>query len=439
MKGETDAALKQYARTRQLYSDSNEALAAQLSEANLLRDKGDIDGALAGYRQVLDAYAGIPIYRSTTLPVAKLREQLMAALNDLLQQQRYSDALTLSDHFTPLYSRTEQLELRGNVLEQWGNYLISKPTEDNAASAADRTTGLGKLRAAGVAFEQLAEIRFATKSYTSDLWRGAEDFFKGQSFSRTVSMLHKYLQYEPELRNAQALLRLGQSLLALGKVSDSIAALEECIEFHPLDGSTFQARIDCATAYWSHGNTDRAEDLLRDNIAGSSLKPLSPEWKDSFFELGMLLHEKGKFEDSIGTLEEAVERYPQDPQRLEAQYVIGESYRRWAQELLKNREKQQSGNEHDKTSQLAAERLNRCARISSKRCSARSRSRRTTSTAIRWRARCFAIATCSKGPCCSIWAATKRRSKPTPTFRRCTPMSHSCWRHSCRFPTAGGG
>ena len=91
------------------------------------------------------------------------------------------------------------------------------------------------MRAAGVAFEQLAELRFATKFYTADLWRAAEDFFQGQSFSHSVETLHKYLKYEPELRNAQALLRLGQAHLALGEIPQSISTLEECIEFHPLD------------------------------------------------------------------------------------------------------------------------------------------------------------------------------------------------------------
>ena len=220
-------------------------------------------------------------------------------------------------------------------------------------------SGLEHLRAAGVAFEQLAEQRFATKFYTADLWRSAEDFFQGQSFSHTVQLLHKYLEYEPELRNAEALLRLGQAHLALGQIPQSIAAFEECIEFHPLDGSTFQARIDCAKAYWQQGNIDHAEQLLRYNITGSTLKPASPEWKDSLFQLGTLLHEQNKYEEAIDTLENAVERYPEDPQRLVAQYVIGESYRRWAQDLLTDaRRTHATASEHDKSMQIATKRLN---------------------------------------------------------------------------------
>ncbi len=208
----------------------------------------------------------------------------------------------------------------------------------------------------------MAQSRFATKFYTSDLWRSAEDFFRGQSFSHAVKTLKEYLRYEPELRNAQALLRLGQAQLALGQVPQSIAALGECIEFHPLDTSTFQARIDCAKALRYQGNVDQAEELLRDNIVGSSLKPTSPEWKDSLFELGFLLHEKGEFKEAIGTLEEAVERYPEDAHRLAAQYVIGESYRRWSQEPLDEARKAHATSEHDKSLKIATQRLNAALR-----------------------------------------------------------------------------
>jgi tetratricopeptide (TPR) repeat protein len=190
------------------------------------------------------------------------------------------------------------------------------------------------------------------------LWRSAENFFSGHSYTRTITLLDQYLRYEPELRNAEALLRLGQAHLALRQVPQSVAAFEECIEFHPLDGSTYQARIDCAKAYWQRGETSRAEQLLRDNIAGSTLKPSSREWKDSLFELGMLLHESGRYEEAIGTLEEAIERYPNDRHRLVAQYEIGESYRRWAGELLGRAQDARTESERKKRYQLAMDHLN---------------------------------------------------------------------------------
>jgi tetratricopeptide (TPR) repeat protein len=169
--------------------------------------------------------------------------------------------------------------------------------------------------------------------------------------------LDLYLQHEPEKRNAQALLRLGQVSLVLGRGDDCIAALDECIELYDRDNATYQARIDCAKAYWYRGNPAEAERLLRVNLTESLLEPKSPEWKDSLFALGLLLFEQAKYEEAISTLEEAVERYPNDRQALPARYVTGEAYRRWAAEPLERMQNARTGSEREKCQQLVKERL----------------------------------------------------------------------------------
>lgn len=355
--GQTDAALRQFARTRQLYDESFEGLAASLAEADMLREKGDVEGAVLAYRRVLESYENIPVYRSYVLPLPEVRARVMAALKEFVDQQYFAEAISLVDRFPPLFTRAEQLELRGGTLEQWGTLLANHSSDTAHAGHGEHNQALYRLREAGVAYEQLAELRFTTKFYSADLWRGAEAYFRGHSFTRTVELLNEYLKYEPELRNGEALLRLGQAYLALGRFPQCVTAFEECIELHPLEGAAYQARIDCAKANWHQGNTKRAEQLLRDNIVGSSLKPTSPEWKDSLFELGMLLHETGQHEEAIGTLEEAIERYPQDRHRLVAQYEIGESYRRWAKDTLDSAAQARTTSERQKRQRLGTDRL----------------------------------------------------------------------------------
>lgn len=358
LRGELKEALEQFQRLRQQHEDTEEGLAALLGEARIRRQLRDFDDALPAYRHALELYATFPNYRSPVLPVEQIRKEIVQAQTEFMQNKHYGEAFVLLDHLVPLFDRSEQLDLRGRALESWGNELLSQSPNETGEPTADQAAGFEKLRAAGVAFEQLASLRFATKSYTTDLWRAGEDFFLGQCYSRAVLALQNYLKYEPELRNAQALLRLGQAQLALGKIPESITAFEECVEFHPADTAAFQARLDCARAYWRQGNTDRAEGLLRDNIVGSALKPSSQEWKDSLFELGMLLHQKEKFEDAIYKLEEAVDRYPQDQQSLTAKYVIGECYRRWAQDAFKESQQTRAGSEHNKWVQHTTDRLN---------------------------------------------------------------------------------
>ncbi len=362
LRGDEVAALQQYVRLRQRYAETPEGLAATLGEADIDRHRGDIQPALTGYRRVMQQVTEPGAYRSLVLSFEDLRQRVLDALTDFVNQQNFDEALAMLAHFVPTFSRTEQLELRGETLEHWGDLLLEQAASEPDVDQAKVSAGLLRLREAGLAYEQLAAERYATAHYTDDVWKSAEDYYRGHSYSSTVRLLNKYLKNEPERHNAQALLRLGQAHLALDDVPACIGALEECIEFHPRDSATYQARIDCAKAHWYNGNADEAERLLRDNILGSTLKPSSQEWKDSLFMLGLLLYERGQYEQAITTLEEAVQRYPQDSQALLAQYVTGESYRRWADTLLERVDQSRTSSERQKYQQLATARLEEALR-----------------------------------------------------------------------------
>jgi len=356
LKGEIDAALIEFTSVRRNNDDTPEGTAAALLEAELNRLRGDYPAALLGYRRVLESI-NPTTYRGYVMPLSRFRASAMAALTDYVQRQRYDDARVILARFSPLFTPTEELKFRGEMFQAWGEKLLGQVSEDEWQPDESREKGLKLLREAGMAYEQLAELRFATESYTDDLWSAAENYYRGHSFTRATFALNEFLSNEPELRNAQALMRLGQCHLALGKIDQSVAALEECIEFHPEDSATYQARIDCAKALWYKGNIERAEQLLRENIAGSKLKPASREWKDSLFELGMLLYDKGAHEQAIATLEVAIERYPDDPQTLLAQYVIGVSYRNWAETQQEALRSPRSSSEREKSSKVTTERL----------------------------------------------------------------------------------
>jgi tetratricopeptide (TPR) repeat protein len=75
---------------------------------------------------------------------------------------------------------------------------------------------------------------------------------------------------------------------------------------------------------------EQAELLLQDNISGDFLTPASKEWRESLFALGQLLHTIGDYSRAIERLEEAVARYPDNPQALKARYLAADSYRQFA-------------------------------------------------------------------------------------------------------------
>jgi tetratricopeptide (TPR) repeat protein len=296
-------------------------------------------------------------YRNDLLPLEELRRRIMAAVDNFVERGKYDRAVVLLDRFLPLFTLTQELALRGHTLRDWGERQVRDAQSDTKQDVAARRAGLRRLREAGLAFERLATLRYATRYYPVDLWESAECYFRGQSYSSAARLLDRYLKSEPEDRNPQALLMLGQANLALGKIDQSIAALEECIELFPRDNATYQARIDCARAYLYQDHITEAERLLRYNLTESALKPVSPEWKDSLFALGRLMFDQERNEDAIGTLEEAVERYPNDRQTLQARYLIGEAYRRWAVEPLERLRTTRTASEREKNQQLVDERL----------------------------------------------------------------------------------
>jgi tetratricopeptide (TPR) repeat protein len=357
LRGDHDDAVQEFRRAHQKYGDTPEGLAAELAEADILRRNGDDKTSLIWYRQVLLSGIDPVSYRSEVLPIEQLRGRMLDAVGDFVNKGLFDDAKTLFDSFTPLFTRTEQLELRGESLKKWGDRQLSDAEKGGEHADELRRTGMRHMREAGVAYETLANLRFATEHYPDDIWNSADCFYRGQSYSSTARLLDLYLKNEPEKQNAQALLRLGQSHLTLGNVDQCIASLEECVELYPRDNASYQARIDCAKAYSYRGNAAEAERLIRTNLSESNLKPSSPEWRDSLFALGQMLFSQGRNEDAINTLEEAVERYPDDRQTLQARYLIGEAYRRWADEPLERLQQARTASEREKGAQLVHERL----------------------------------------------------------------------------------
>jgi tetratricopeptide (TPR) repeat protein len=147
--------------------------------------------------------------------------------------------------------------------------------------------------------------------------------------------------------------------LALGKTEDALATLARCHESFPHHPSSYQARLLSSFGLQDQDKLTEAQELLIDNLYHFSLTPQSTEWRDSIFALGALLYRQAltlegrsrlvgvdrlnaesrraglqlleqshaAFEEAIRTLQEAVQRYPNAPQAIEARYRIAEAYR----------------------------------------------------------------------------------------------------------------
>ena len=357
LQGDQAAAIKQYDRIEKLYGDTAESIAATLAKADLARAAGQTDQALAGYRSVLESASDPVTYVNWLLPLSALHERLLNAHAGFVDTEQFEQAMMLVNQFAPIFNQVEVIELRGQTHERWGRAMLVKTSETQG-----RRTSFGKksryhLRAAGRDYESLARLRFATRQFTEDLWHAADDYFHGQSYTHAARILEEYLHHEARRYKALALLRLGQSLLAMNQTDQAVDILVECIEMHPRDAVVYQARIDCQRAYQLLGDREKAEQLLLANLTGDTLTPRSTEWRDSIFALGQLLHDSGRYQAAIDKLEEAVTRYPDAPQALIARYTIARSFHRAAEEPARKARDAKTENERQKNRKQSNEYL----------------------------------------------------------------------------------
>lgn len=326
-RGDVTTAVSTFDRLSKQHGDSPESLAGTLQRAILDQAAGNSEKALAGYRLVLETVGDPVTYVNHLLPLVELRKRLEQAQREFVRAGQFKNSMVLVDQFFPVFSLIEISELRGKAHEQWGEKLLEEASGLRAVEAEQlRKEGRYHLRAAGAAYESLAKLRFASREFTTDLWNAAENYFHGHSFTHAERVLNEFLHHEAELQQALALLRLGQSQLALRKPREAANTLEECMELHPRDAVIFQARLECFNAYLETERKEEAKQLLVKNLRGDNLLTTSTEWRDSLFALGSYYHENGEYSEAIKILDEAVRRYPEADQSLMARYTIARSY-----------------------------------------------------------------------------------------------------------------
>jgi TolA-binding protein len=330
-RGDAKAAGAQFERTAMLFPGTAEGLAAAFRRADLLREAGRDAEAVDGYVQVLKAIGPADEYPIAWLRPAELRRRVLEAFQQYLERRNYDLCLRLADTYDTLFSKERQLLATAEVHRARGRDLLSQAARlpgEKAETAA--RSGRGDLRRAGALFAEAAKLRFATRQYPDDLWEAATSFLEGRGYEDAVRLFREYLANEVRRRQTEAMVGLGEALLALDRVDEAIETLRQCVALYPRDSGSFRARLLAAAALAEKGDAAAAERMLHENLDGPSLTPASKEWRDSLFALGRLLHAQRKYDEAARRLDEAVRRYPDAPPSLEARYLLADSSRQAA-------------------------------------------------------------------------------------------------------------
>jgi len=322
------------------------------------------------YQRAITQAGAADTYANVWLPAEELQKRLEQAIDDLAARGQFSSASELAAQLVPFFPETTALTRQASIERAWARQLEERAK--NEKLTADEVTwaeARQHWRQAGVLARRLADQRIASRFYLDDLSQAADDFRRGQGYEQAVAVYRDLLKQEPRREEPEALVGMGEALLALGRIDEALAAFNRCLATYPKHPMAYRARILASQAHQEKGELPRAKEVLLDNLYRFSLAPQSTEWRDSLFALGGLLYREGveletksreagvdrpdpahrkdglalleqshtALEEALRTLGEAVLRYPTLSESIEARYRMAEAHRhnaKWPRKRL---------------------------------------------------------------------------------------------------------
>jgi tetratricopeptide (TPR) repeat protein len=320
------AAMDQFTRLHKLYPSSIEGAAANLQEAELQRRMGHDLEMLSAYRRTLGGLSKSVPYFNPWVPPATLKVRLMNAYQEYQGKMKFEICSQIVGLLKTILPADQWRLMQADMYAKWGQYLADSAEKvSRGKREAMQRLAREQFRRAGQSYAALAQIHLDKREYTEDIWNAATAYLQGHNFARAASLFKDYMSNEVTKRRPQALDHLGEALLSLGKYDEGMESLRECIDLYPRDAAACHARLIAAQTAREMGDTALAEKMLLANLNGDYLTPAGKEWRDSLFLLGEILHSAGRYADAARRLNEAIERYPDLPETIQARYLLADS------------------------------------------------------------------------------------------------------------------
>lgn len=304
------------------------AVASRVGAAEALGMLERHDEALAAYRVAVDQMDRLE--RNAMID----RDVLRVSVSISAELQRHSGHYRAAVDYARLAAKLtddKNVELATLILQRLTQSLIAFADSVSKENVV-RKDARDAYREAAETFILLSEINRIDQDRAAEFsWLAAELYESAGAHDEAAKGYRSFAIDRPEhALVARALLRLGRLHQAIGQLEPAVEAYKECYRRFPrtIDGS--RSLVPLAQVYLAMGagKEELAEKTLRIALEESDVfTPEAPEFADSLYLLGDVLNRRGLFEQAIGTLEEALDRYPVDPRTRRAQFLLADSYR----------------------------------------------------------------------------------------------------------------
>ncbi len=226
--------------------------------------------------------------------------------------------------------------------ERRGLELLAQATTMPAADIQPRenTAGKGRDLLAQAADDYLRHSKLSTMQdaiSANSLWRAAQLYDQSGHTTQSIAAYEKFtVEHLHDARTPEGFLNMGRLYQSIGDLDKAIPLYQRDIKENPKTPAAYTSAVNLARCYMVQGpeQFDKAEkcllSLVQDNL---DLLPTAKEYRDSLFTLGELYFSNHRWADAVLRLEEAVERYPDDPQIPRAMFLLAECYRNSAADI----------------------------------------------------------------------------------------------------------
>ncbi len=310
-KAEVEAKLHRFASSRSLYQEAFELL-DRLGPNKLVSREG-IVSSMEGVSQELAKGDQVP----EALSFSRLAYGYLDPEDNLGRQSLLARIAAWHRQWADkLARRVTKIELP-ELADQ-----LRKESRENYLSSAERLEELS--RVPGLLDRNASQI----------LWQAAQCYELGGSSEKSKEVLEAFVKnwpFDPHLPEAMfKLARMNQSQNRLVEAEEYYRRLITEYTRTPFGQQSLTLLAECYLAMGPQ-HYDKAERILRDMVDDTSnqkqFRPESSEFRSAVFLLGKLYYAKQEYEQCVGRLEEALERYPNDREGLEARFLIAQSYR----------------------------------------------------------------------------------------------------------------
>jgi len=324
--GASDQARKAFDETIFKYPGTPDALSARYELARFFFESGQIDAAKDALINLLDDMSAQQTIETPYFTIEDVTDLWFDVGRAILDQKDYGAVRDFHSAAAALMSQGHFLffdaALYLREAEQQESLLSGLPPQQlDAAKASIART----YHEAGVTFTKVLETA-SGDLYSHALYNAGHCFFMAGDFALAAHYLKVFAAANlKDERVPIALYHEANALAALGRYEPAILVCKGNAERHPTNIYSYRSILLQGDLYRNLGgdNLKYAADVYSGILTDYRFLAASPEWRSAIFSLGETLYSLGDYSASMLKLDEALQRFPDDPRSGDALYYLG--------------------------------------------------------------------------------------------------------------------